>query len=103
MPASQVPRWRGTRGQWYVADQLVLIAVVFVGPRTLPGLPVWPGPLARISVIVGAALMLADSGLLVAGLLRRGSSLTRCPIQGRTQSWFKPSPAMQPLAAKGPA
>jgi protein-S-isoprenylcysteine O-methyltransferase Ste14 len=62
-----------------VAGQLVLIAVVFFGPRTLSGLPGWPAHLARISVIVGAALMFAGSGLLVAGLLRLGSNLTPLP------------------------
>ena len=79
MPGSREPWWRGTRGEWYVAGQLVLIAVVFFGPRTLTSLPVWPAPLARISVIVGAALMLAGSGLLIAGLLRLGSNLTPLP------------------------
>jgi protein-S-isoprenylcysteine O-methyltransferase Ste14 len=79
MPGTQVPWWRGTRGEWYVAGQLVLIAVVFFGPRTLPGLPAWPAPLARMSVIVGAAFMLCGSGLLVAGFLRLGSNLTPLP------------------------
>jgi protein-S-isoprenylcysteine O-methyltransferase Ste14 len=79
MRGTRVPWWRGTRGEWYVAGQLVLIAVVFFGPRTLPGLAVWPAPLARISVTVGAALMLAGSGLLVVGLLWLGSNLTPLP------------------------
>jgi protein-S-isoprenylcysteine O-methyltransferase Ste14 len=77
---TQPPWWRGTRGEWYVAAQLALIAVVFFGPRTLPGLPVWPAPLARLLVFPGAALALAGSGLLLAGLLGLGSNLTALPF-----------------------
>lgn len=76
---SQPPWWRGTRGEWYVVTQLVLIAVVFLGPRTLPGLPVWPAPIASISIVAGAALAFAGSCLLVAGFLRLGSNLSPLP------------------------
>jgi protein-S-isoprenylcysteine O-methyltransferase Ste14 len=79
MRATQPPWWRGTRGEWLVATQLVLIAVVFLGPRTLPGLPLWPAPLARISICTGAALASAGGCLLLAGLLRLGSNLTPLP------------------------
>jgi protein-S-isoprenylcysteine O-methyltransferase Ste14 len=76
---TQPPWWRGTRGEWYVAAQLALIAVVFFAPRTLPGLPVWHGPLARISIFAGAALALAGICLLLAGLGRLGPNLTPLP------------------------
>lgn len=79
MPENRVPWWRGTRGEWYVVAQLVLIAVVFLGPRTLPGLPVWPAPLAWVSGIVGVVLMCIGCCLLLAGLLRLGSNLTPLP------------------------
>ncbi len=72
--------WRGTRGEWYVVAQLVVMAVVFFGPRTLPGLPVWAASVARIAVIVGAVLMAAGLSLLLAALFRLGSSnLTPLP------------------------
>lgn len=80
MPGTRVPWWRGAHGEWYVAAQLVLIAVVFLGPRTWSGLPVWPAPLARMSDIVGGVLMLAGGGLLLAGLLRLGTNLTPLPF-----------------------
>jgi protein-S-isoprenylcysteine O-methyltransferase Ste14 len=71
--------WRGARGEWYVIGQLVLMAFVFLGPRTLPGLPAWPAPLARVSVLVGAAIGLAGVLLLLAGLARLGPNLTPLP------------------------
>jgi protein-S-isoprenylcysteine O-methyltransferase Ste14 len=79
---TQTPRppwWRGARGEWYFGCQLILMAIVFLGPRTLPGLPDWRAPLARISVFAGVALMLAGSCLLLAGLLRLGSNVTPLP------------------------
>jgi protein-S-isoprenylcysteine O-methyltransferase Ste14 len=79
MNGKPLPWWRGSRGEWYVVTQLVLSAVVFFGPRTLPGLPVWPAPLARISVVAGAVIVLAGFGLLLAGLLRLGPNLTPLP------------------------
>jgi len=74
------PWWHGARGEWLVAAQLVLIALVFLGPRTLAGLPEWPAALARISIAVGAALMLAGACLLLAGLFALGTNLTPLPF-----------------------
>jgi protein-S-isoprenylcysteine O-methyltransferase Ste14 len=79
MPETQPPRWRGTRGEWYVVAQLALIALVFFGPRTLPDLPAWPAGVARISRYAGGALALAGLSLLLAGLLRLGPNLTPLP------------------------
>jgi protein-S-isoprenylcysteine O-methyltransferase Ste14 len=67
------------RGEWYVAAQIVLIAVVFLGPRTLPSLPDWPAPLARISLIAGATLACAGGVLLLTSLFRLGPNLTPLP------------------------
>jgi protein-S-isoprenylcysteine O-methyltransferase Ste14 len=80
MSGNPVPWWRGTHGEWYVAAQLALIAIVFFGPRTWSELPVWPAPVARLSGLVGAALMLVGGGLLLAGLLRLGPNLTPLPF-----------------------
>ena len=79
--------WRGTRGEWYVAAQLVLIAIVFFGPRTLPSMPDWSAPIARISMFAGAFLMVAGIGLLFAGLFRLGTNLTPLPYP-KAQSTF---------------
>ena len=79
MNAPSSPWWRGTRGEWYVVAQVVLMAVVFLGPRTLAGLPAWPAPVTRVSVLVGAAIGLAGVLLLLAGLARLGTNLTPLP------------------------
>ena len=79
MSGRPIPWWRGARGEWYVVAQIALILVVFLGPRTVPGLPVWPAPLAGISVVAGAVIALAGFGLLLAGLFRLGPNLTPLP------------------------
>ena len=71
--------WRGARGEWYVAGQLVLMAVVFLAPRRLRGWPPWPAPLARVATFAGAALALAGAWLFVASVLRLGANLTPLP------------------------
>lgn len=76
---SRPPWWRGARGEWYVAAQIALMALVFFGPRTLPGLPAWPLPLARVSTFAGAALMLVGAALFLAALRRLGAALTPLP------------------------
>jgi len=79
MSGRPIPWWRGARGEWYVVAQIALILVVFLGPRTVPGLPVWPAPLAGMSVVAGAVIALAGFGLLLAGLFRLGPNLTPLP------------------------
>jgi protein-S-isoprenylcysteine O-methyltransferase Ste14 len=76
---TESPWWRGDRGEWYVAIQVVLMGVVFFGPRTLPGLPPWPPAAAQIAVIVGAALVLVGGLLFLAALVRLGPNLTPLP------------------------
>ncbi len=77
--SNKSPWWRGTRGEWFVAAQIVLIALVFFGPRTLPGLPAWPALLVRCSVFVGVALLIAGGCMFVAGIFKLGSGLTPLP------------------------
>jgi protein-S-isoprenylcysteine O-methyltransferase Ste14 len=72
--------WRGTRGEWYVAAQVVLMLLVFFGPRTVPGLPAWPAWLSRAGTVAGAVLLVAGVILFVAALLRLGGrNLTPLP------------------------
>jgi protein-S-isoprenylcysteine O-methyltransferase Ste14 len=59
--------------------QLALMALVFVGPRTAPGLPPWPPAVARAATWLGAALALAGGLLFVAGAFRLGGNLTPLP------------------------
>jgi len=77
--ATQQPWWRGKRGEWYVAIQLVLIAAVFLAPQTLPGLPSWPASLERVGMFAGAALIVAGTGLFLAAVFTLGPNLTPLP------------------------
>ncbi len=73
------PWWKGARGEWFVVVQVVLMALVFLGPRTPAGRPAWPFPFPRACLVAGVALMVAGAGLLGAGLLRLGRGLTPLP------------------------
>lgn len=79
MNGTRPPWWRGARGEWYVAAQVALIALVFLGPRTLPALPAWPASLVRACSVVGVLLMLSGTAFLVAGVLRHGRNITPLP------------------------
>ena len=76
---SQLPWWKGTRGEWYVVAQIVLIALVFFGPRTWSEWPIWTFPFAELGSIAGAVLLLSGGLLLVAGILGLGANLTAVP------------------------
>jgi len=73
------PWWKGARGEWYLVAQGAIFALVIFGPRTLPGLPVWPSPIAGVASALGSALALAGGALAVAGVLGLGGSLTALP------------------------
>jgi protein-S-isoprenylcysteine O-methyltransferase Ste14 len=74
------PWYRGTRGEWYVVLQVFLFALIALGPRTLPGLPAWPGGSAGIAVsFIGAAMVFVGVTLAVAALLNLGPNLTPLP------------------------
>lgn len=79
MTVNHKPWWKGSRGEWYVVAQIILIAAVFFGPRTLPYFPAWPETIARISFFIGMVLAAAGCTLLLAGLVRLGSNLTPLP------------------------
>jgi len=73
------PWWRGARGEWFVVVQVVLIALVFLGPRAPAGRAARPFPFARACPVAGGALMVAGGGLLAAGVVRLGRGLTPLP------------------------
>ena len=73
------PWWRGARGEWLVVAQIILIGLVFVGPRTVGGQPSWPFPFPYWCSMVGGAMMLGGAVMFVAGLVRLGSGLTPLP------------------------
>jgi len=69
--------WMGPRGEGYVALQLLLIALVALGPSTWPGLPAWPA--TRPVLIGGIALIVLGSALALAGIAALGRNLTATP------------------------
>lgn len=71
--------WRGRRGEWYVVGQVVLIALVFAGPRRWSGWPPSPLPFPATRLWFGLLLILLGGALFVAGVLRLGSNLTPLP------------------------
>jgi protein-S-isoprenylcysteine O-methyltransferase Ste14 len=77
------PWWKGTRGEWYVIAQMLLLALVVFGPRTLPGLParLLPDgesiPFGRI--FAGFFVFGLGALLAVVGVLSLGPNLTIVP------------------------
>jgi protein-S-isoprenylcysteine O-methyltransferase Ste14 len=71
--------WQGKRGEWYVVIQAALFILVCIGPRTMPGLAVWPTAVRLPAQILGSALLLAGGVLAGAGALCLGRNLTPLP------------------------
>lgn len=71
--------WKGARGEWFVVVQIVLIGLVFIGPRTVGGQPEWTFPFPQACPVVGAVLMVVGGFLFFAGIVCLGSSLTPLP------------------------
>ncbi len=76
---TRVPWWKGTHGEWYVVAQIVLMILVFFGPRTVDGWAAWAYPYAQIASFTGAALFLIGALLLAAGIVNLGAGLTAVP------------------------
>jgi protein-S-isoprenylcysteine O-methyltransferase Ste14 len=76
---SKIPWWKGTHGEWYVVGQIALIVLVFFGPRTCPGWPIWSAPFTWLGLIVGFAILLTGITLLIVAIFRLGSNLTAVP------------------------
>ncbi len=78
-PVDQKPWWKGARGEWFVVAQVVLIGLVFFGPRTVFGQPAWRFPFPHACMVVGGLLMVGGGVLFVAGLVSLGRGLTPLP------------------------
>jgi protein-S-isoprenylcysteine O-methyltransferase Ste14 len=79
MPDTRQTWWRGRRGEWLVVCQVVLIAVVFLGPRTLGDAGSVALPWPAVCRTVGPVLMLAGVAFLLAGIIALGPGLTPLP------------------------
>lgn len=86
------PWWRGARGEWYVAAQVVLFGIVLFGPRTLAGLSIWPAQFAGISMVTGVSLMVAGACLALVSVLKLGASLTPLPYPKAQASLVRTGP-----------
>ncbi len=76
-PTARASWWRGSRGEWLVVGQVILLALVFLGPRNLPGWPVWP--YGRLFLLAGCCLMALGGLLLGAAAFHLGPALTPLP------------------------
>ena len=77
--------WQGSRGEWYVALQVVLMLLILFGPRTVAGLPDWTPPFPEGRWTAGAAFVMVGSAFFLWSLYRLGSALTSYPTS-RTSS-----------------
>lgn len=73
----KTPWWKGPRGEWYVAVQIVLFVLILRGPRNVPGLS-WPIS-GAVSSIAGIVLMALGMALSIAAALNLGTNLTPLP------------------------
>lgn len=73
------PWWKGERGEWLVAAQFVLMLLVLLGPRTLPGLAESSLPGYAIRRWAGLACVFAGAIVSAAAARRLGSALTPLP------------------------
>lgn len=71
----RAPWWRGTRGEWWVAGQGILMAaVLFVPPAWR-----WTAPAPTLWIAVGVLLVVAGGGIAALGMIELGPSLTVLP------------------------
>ncbi len=75
---ANAPWWKGTRGEWYFAAQLVLFALIFIAPLA-PGQPAWPGLAGLAARGLGLLLGLVGAALASAGVFRLGQNLSVLP------------------------
>lgn len=71
--------WKGSRGEWYVVVQIILILLIAVGPRTWGGWPNWPFPEGRLVSLAGLALLVGGACLAAGGAVKLGADLTPLP------------------------
>jgi protein-S-isoprenylcysteine O-methyltransferase Ste14 len=77
--ADRGPWWKGARGEWLVVVQLLLMGLVFFGPRTVAGQPAWSFPFPQACRVAGGVLMAGGGAMFFAGILRLGRGLTPLP------------------------
>jgi protein-S-isoprenylcysteine O-methyltransferase Ste14 len=76
---ARAPWWQGKRGEWYVAAQMALFALIAVGPRTWHGWPPWRFPDSREAWLAGWALIALGGVFGLSAVARFGTRLTPLP------------------------
>lgn len=84
--------WKGARGEWYVIVQAILMLMILVGPRTVPGGPEWRLPFAPQRQAIGAILVVGGGAFFLAALLRLGAALTPLPYPKEGASLVQTGP-----------
>ena len=79
MATQGAPWWKGGRGEWYVAGQMALLALVAFGPRSLDGSPRWSFAGNEVVSLLGVALLLAGGWLVLGAAMTLGARLTPLP------------------------
>jgi protein-S-isoprenylcysteine O-methyltransferase Ste14 len=90
--ADHKPWWKGARGEWFVVAQVILVGLVFLGPRTAGGQPEWASPFPQACPVVGAVLMALGSFLFVTGIAYLGRSLTPLPYPKKGATLIESGP-----------
>jgi protein-S-isoprenylcysteine O-methyltransferase Ste14 len=75
-------RWKGKRGEWYVAAQFAILLLIILGPRTWGGWPPWAFPANWLVASVGMACLVGGGCLALAGVVKVGRALTPLPYPG---------------------
>lgn len=71
--------WQGRRGEWYVALQGAIFALVFLGPKNGFGLPPWPDAVATLASYAGGLLVALGALMAIAAAMHLGDNLTPLP------------------------
>ncbi len=69
------PWWKGTRGEWWVVGQGLLLAAVALAPAAWR----WSAPSRTLWAALGAALIVAGLGLAIRAIVELGPNLTALP------------------------
>lgn len=73
------PAWKGQRGEWFVVVQVLLFALILLGPRNPAALPAWPPGLAGIAAAAGLLLIAVGGVVCLFAVLHLGANLTPLP------------------------
>ncbi len=73
------PWWKGAKGEWYVAIQVILFGLVAFGPPSLPSWSGWSNPWSTFAIMAGLLLGGVGGLLALGGVISLGSNLTAVP------------------------